>query len=316
MRCIIVVPTIRESCCREFLKQWSDAFDSCKVIVVEDNPERQFDLAFPNINHYCWADIDKELGADSWIIPRRTDCIRSFGYLKAYQEQPDLIITLDDDCYPLASGFVEQHHCELNSPGEDAAWVSTIEGVAPRGMPYHNLRRNLECVINHGLWTNVPDLDAVTQLAQSRAAVSYTPLSMTVPRGRFLPMCGMNLAFKPKIVPALYFLLMGRDYPYDRFGDIWCGILVKKICDHLGWSIKSGPPHIEHQKASNVWRNLEKELPGYEINEQLWSHIDGITLTGRTPGQCYRELADNLPDEDDYWDELSRAMNLWVDLFE
>jgi len=315
MKAAIVVPTIREDSIISFLKAWGDQFADHLVIVVEDNPERTFDISAPNLKHFCWADIDSELGRDSWIIPRRTDCVRSFGYYKAYASEVDMIVTLDDDCYPERHEFLLQHYEKLNHPARESAWVPTGRGPFPRGMPYHNLNRASECVLNHGLWNRVPDFDAITQLANERFSQAFEPLDQVVPKGAFFPMCGMNLAFKPELTPAMYFLLMGKDRPFDRFGDIWCGVFLKKICDHLGFAIRSGAPRIEHQRASNVWMNLRKEFPGYEVNETLWQAVDSIVLTKSTVRDCYRDLAEKLPLTGEYWDRLRNAMNVWADLF-
>lgn len=315
MRAAIVVPTIREKLIVSFLNAWRDALADHLVIVVEDNPERTFDVSLPNAQHYCWADIDKELGRDSWIIPRRTDCVRSYGYYKAFSAEIDFIITLDDDCYPLSERFVEKHYENLEEPAEGDAWISTGQGLLPRGMPYETTLRSAECVINHGLWSKVPDFDAVTQLLNTRLGQQFEPVEQVIPRGKFFPMCGMNLAFKPKVVPAMYFLLMGREWPFDRFGDIWCGVFAKRICDHLGFAVRSGEPRIEHQRASNVWTNLRKEMPGYEVNETLWRAVDSVVLTEETVRDCYGELSEKLPLTGEYWDRLRKAMSIWADLF-
>jgi hypothetical protein len=315
MRAAIVVPTIREKLIGSFLNAWRDALSDHLVIVVEDNPERTFDISLPNAQHYCWADVDNELGRDSWIIPRRTDCVRSYGYYKAFNADVDFIITLDDDCYPLSERFVEKHYERLEKPAEGEAWVSTGQGLLPRGMPYEATHRAAECVINHGLWSKVPDFDAVTQLLNARLGQQFEPVEQVIPRGKFFPMCGMNLAFRPKIVPAMYFLLMGREWPFDRFGDIWCGVFAKRVCDHLGFAVRSGEPRIEHRRASNVWTNLRKEMPGYEVNETLWREVDSIVLTQETVRDCYRELATKLSLTGEYWDRLRRAMTIWAELF-
>ena len=128
-------------------------------------------------------------------------------------------------------------------------------------------------------------------------------------------MCGMNLAFKAELAPIMYFLLMGKDWPYDRFGDIWCGVLAKKICDHLGYAVRSGQPLVDHQRASNVWENLRKEVAAYQINETIWKDVDSVVLTGTSFGDCYRELANNLTLPGDYWSKLRTAMQIWADLF-
>ena len=67
MNAIIVIPTIRDL---SFLEEWRAEFAPHKIIVCEDHPEKQ--VALPSgfeIDHYCWKDIDAELGESSWIIP-------------------------------------------------------------------------------------------------------------------------------------------------------------------------------------------------------------------------------------------------------
>jgi len=319
MTCSIVVPTIREHSIREFLASWAKTFSSAHVIIVEDNPTRTFDLAaYPHVTHFSWEDIDRDFGSDSWIIPRRTDCIRSYGFLKAYQDHPDMVITLDDDCYPSGDGaqFIHRHWQALTQPALSNAWQETGEGVPTRGIPYFQRHREWTCLLNHGLWDHVPDFDAPTQLVQARFPRQFTAVNQTIPVGQYFPMCGMNIAFRPELIPALYFLLMGQGYQYDRFGDIWSGIIVKKICDHLGYAIKSGDPIVTHKRASNVWANLRKEAPGLEVNEEFWQVIDQVRLEGTTILECYREIAKSLTLEGQYWPALREAMLLWTTLFD
>ena len=320
MKATVVVPTIREDSLRQFLDVWGEEFAEAHIIVVEDNPTRTFRMTdHPRISHYAWEEIDGELGQESWIIPRRTDCIRSYGYFKAYQDRPDMIVTLDDDCYPLEKGgeaFLTRHWQRLNGDGGSEAWCKSAAGIATRGIPYYNLTRRWPVALNHGMWTGVPDYDAPTQLVRSRHPGEFRFENQTIPVGAYFPMCGMNVAFRPEVVPAFYFLLMGRDYEYDRFGDIWAGILVKKICDHLGYAVHSGEPAVSHQRASNVWANLRKEAPGLEVNESFWQAVDRVVLTKTTFGSCYAELANGLDIEGDYWDKLRRAMGMWAGLFD
>ena len=314
-RATLVVPTIRHDCIARFLTAWRDEFVGHDVVVVEDNPERTFDLGRPGLEHYSWKEIDEELGKDSWIIPRRTDCIRSFGFLKAWQRNSDFIVSLDDDCLPFAPDFLSEHWRMLSTPASSSAWVSTVEGGTPRGVPYFTKNRTGECVLNHGLWQGVPDYDALTQLLCARHPLNVVPFDQVIPRGTYFPMCGMNVAFKTELAPAMYFLLMGERWPYDRFGDIWGGIFVKRICDHLGYSVKSGRPFVEHRRVSNVWANLGKEAPSYEVNESLWQVVDRAVLTETTIARCYRELAKQLTIPGEYWTALRNAMQVWTELF-
>lgn len=113
-----------------------------------------------------------------------------------------------------------------------------------------------------------------------------------------------------------------RMLPFDRFGDIWCGIFMKKICDHLGWSVSSGMPYIRHERASDPFKNLRKEANGIEVNEHLWEFIDELEFWSSEPLGCYHELADRIesydrfPDHRNYFEELAEAMKIWAELFE
>jgi hypothetical protein len=315
VKAAIVVPTIREPSIHRFLEEWKQEFEGHQVIVVEDNPEKTFQVSGKNVAHYSWAEIDDTLKDNAWIIPRRTDCVRSFGYLMAWRGEYDMMVTLDDDCYPAHPGFIEGHWDRLQGHAQSNAWVATGRGWVPRGVPYGTTTRFDETVLNHGMWTNVPDLDAVTQLQSMREGRTFETVDQAIPRGAYFPMCGMNVAVKPKVIPAFYFLLMGRDWPYDRFGDIWCGVLLKRICDHLRAGVRSGPPLVEHQRASNVWANLRKESTGYEVNEDFWKAVDKVDLSGTTFRDCYAEIAQALPLDGDYFAKLKEAMAIWAGLF-
>ena len=312
MKTSIVVPTIREDCIIDFVDVWDEQFQDHQLIVVEDNEEKSFSLSDSYISHYSRAEIEADLGEAAWIIPERSSAIKSYGIYKAFESGSDIIVVLDDDCYPTGPGFLAEHMVRLSGV-EMQAWVSTISGIKPRGMPYYETKRRVEPVLNHGLWLDELDLDAPTRLVIGIGPVDF--LDFVVPRGAYFPMCGMNIAFKREIAPAMYFLLMGKDYPYDRFDDIWCGIFMKRICDHLGYWVSTGRPMVKHRRASDVWVNLQKETPGLMLNETLWQTVDRIEFTGMDVPECYLELADKLPAPDAYWEQLKLAMRTWASLF-
>ena len=318
MDAVVVVPTIREDCIKRFLKEWRVEFGEAQVIVVEDNPTKQFEIEQENVTHYAHDDIDRELGDRSWIIPRKTDCVRSFGYWKAWQLQPDMIVTLDDDCYPtpgLPEFFLDAHWGNLERLDSSDAWASTIGGERPRGLPYENTTRLWPFAISHGLWTGAADLDSLTRLTTPMPKMNL--LNQTFPKGFYFPMCGMNLAWCPEVAPMMYFGLQGKGWLYDRFGDIWCGVIVKKICDYLGYAVWSGTPYVRHERASNVWNCLHKEHMGIHENEHFWQVVDAVRLTKGSVAGCYWEIAVAFAGIDDiYYHELGRAMLLWLELFQ
>ena len=153
----------------------------------------------------------------------------------------------------------------------------TVEGVGIRGTSTGSHDRKEHCVLNHGLWCGVPDIDAETQIALGPHP-GFTLIDQIIPRAQFFAMCGMNLAFRRVMLPAMYFLLMGPTWSFDRFGDIWCGLFAKAVADHLGFAVHSGAPYVVHERASDAKVNLKKEAPGYVVNEWLWRTIDRHTF--------------------------------------
>lgn len=339
----LVVPTIRENCFKDFCDRWRerDLFDYVDLIVMEDNPSKTFEAPkdLP-ICHLSWKDIESQLDERQWIIPRRSDTVRSFAYWWAWTEDYKYIMTLDDDCYPME----DQSGLELVSGHVDAMdnkskWFNTLNSVKPRGIPFYNVGRRENIVLNHGLWTGVLDYDAPTQLVAPEPE-HFDDSNKIVPRGSYFPMCGMNVMWKSEITVWMYHLIMGRmwqpDNPmsdasgivwtdFDRFGDIWCGIIMKRLCDLSGLEVTTGTPYIRHERASDPFKNLVKEAEGIGVNEYFWQWIDDFETEKKDPATMYYEmgthvyqfsLAKKCPDEHrDYFDKLGHAMMKWADLF-
>lgn len=320
----VVIPTIRNL---DFLEYWGNEFRECIGIIVEDHQDKEITIPkkyFKEIYHYSWQDIDKELGDNSWIISRKNAGIRSYGFLKAYQLGCEVTLTLDDDCYPIKKQNFLQTHIDNLSVLAPADWVSTYphrKYYYTRGFPY-SVRNKEEVVISHGLWSNILDFDAKTHLEHPglNMPVLNSNLIEFIPKDYFYPMCSMNLAFKTKITPVMYFPPMGYDnkgnyWGYDRFDDIWAGIFAKKIIDHLGHRVINGSPFVNHKKASDVLKNLKKEAAGVEKNESLYKLINKVELRSKTFVGCYLEIAEktNWP-KSKYFKKLKTAMVLWVKL--
>ena len=335
----IVVPVTPDVDVREWMGAWG--FDPDEVIVVVDGPVSQ--MAFPNahksdlrkVSAYDHGDIDADLGDRSWIIPRKTSAIRSYGYYKAWQRGVDTILTLDSDCFPpkgtTGAQWIAEHEKALNEPGVSTAWVAT--GSRPtRGQPFLNTDRRQPVALNHGMWDGVPDEDAVQKLVMRRAGAEgvWSWTSGVIPRGMFFSMAGMNLAWKAFLTPAMYFGLQGPSWPFDRFDDIWAGLFVKKVCDHLNLAVRSGTPAVDHRHKGDILKNFAKEAPGVPVNERLWEVMDSIPL--RTAASydlsgvrdlsvelsgCIRDSMDTTGtgSTETYWTKLAEAYRIWAYLF-
>jgi len=318
----IVIPTIRDL---SFLKDWKEQFEETFIIICEDRPNKT--LKLPKIGkkiyHYSWKEIDQELGKNGWIIPRKVSGIRNFGFIKAQELGADIIVTIDDDCYPVKNHHLINLHKKNLSLLTPKKWTNTYPDsrhMYTRGMPYLN-RDEAPVMVSHGLWKNVLDFDAPTQLQNLDFKAEFSQhFLQIIPQGSYYPMCSMNLAFRSEITSLMYFPLMGEDisgnkWGYDRFDDIWAGIFSKKIMDHLGYSVVNGAPFVEHRRASDPFVNLQKEARGISTNEEFYKQVDKIKLTKKNPKDAYKELISKLDLNDEYFSKLKEAINIWLDLF-
>jgi hypothetical protein len=324
LKVFLIVPTIRNL---TFLKSWKKQFAQCHIIIVEDNYRKSIttdDLNFTSVTHLTHKDIENDFGKNSWIFSRKNAGIRCYGFWKAYQAGADVIITLDDDCYPAEENFVEKHldNLEQKMP---AVWQPTYPNpkwMYTRGFPYKN-RNKYPVKISHGLWSGALDLDAKTEIKLPKvlSEKSYSPFTQFIPFNYFYPMCGMNLAFKREVIPLMFFPMMGLDpkgksWGFDRYDDIWAGLFSKKVMDHLNLGVINGSPFVNHKKASITKHNHIKELNGMKVNEYLWKAAAEVKLTKNSPKACYIELAQKIKfPKGTYFKKLKEAMIIWENLF-
>jgi hypothetical protein len=128
-----------------------------------------------------------------------------------------------------------------------------------------------------------PDLDALTVLhyggLDGKCNIHSKNLKrekVVIEKGTYVAICSMNTAFVSKIIPAFYHLYMNH-IGIDRFDDIWSGIFLKKIADHLGDNVSLGKPLVYHNKRPrNVFKDLRNELEGMVINETLWRIVEPV----------------------------------------
>ena len=259
-RIAVVVPTIRPEKWQDFQKSWEELFYKYHVDLISvwdgEDPQLRYDGGFYQVKGI--------MGEYSDLIYNFNDGVRNLGfaYVAKYLKDVDVIITLDDDTEP--SGNTIEDHLEALNSKVPVSWMNTYSEYT-RGFPY-NLREEAEVVLSHGIWEGVKDWDAPTQLIKGNP--DAFPYIGPITKGVFYPMCGMNLAFKRKMLPYMYFAPMGPKVGIDRFADIWCGIESKRIIDKKGWAVVTGMAEVKHNKASNVFTNLIKEAKGLQMNEE------------------------------------------------
>lgn len=257
-----VIPTVRPKSWKTFIKAWQPQFNKYKVevIKVEDGDN-------PILTHRGKKYTVKQImGKSANLIFNKNDGVRNLGfaYIAKFLPNIETIITLDDDTLPLPNSI--SGHLSVLKRHFPLDWMSTATDYV-RGIPY-GVRNQGECVVSHGVWKGVMDWDAPTQLVKGNRQLKF--YKGAIPRGIYFPFCGMNVAFKRKMLPYMYYAPMGYRVGMDRFADIWLGINLKRVCDKNNWAIATGFSTIRHERASNVWTNLKKEVKGLILNETYW----------------------------------------------
>lgn len=257
------------------------------------------------------------------VVPERCHAETSFGFMVAYEEGADAIIELDDDVLPYERYTLGKHLCNLFrdsgvTVSTCAKWYNTLENLVfdgnvrlfPRGHPYAEDCRKEEyewtdnsskCVLNMGLWSGELDLDALTLVYHSGLGGTCHIRNQGLKRekviiegGGYFALCSMNTAFLSKLVPAFYQLYMNQ-FGIDRFDDIWSGIFLKKIVDHVDEKMCIGAPLLTHKKAPrDSFSDLRKEIEGIDLNERLWRAVDDIPLSGNNYLDAYISLTQSL----------------------
>jgi hypothetical protein len=179
-----------------------------------------------------------------------------------------------------------------------------------RGFPYKDRQKRMVGV-QYGGWHGVLDYDAATQLANPEPQQAFLPVNIVVPKGSAVTCCIMNCAFRTELTPIMWQLPMYKGR-YNRVGDIWSGLFIKKTLDQMGVTLViNGKASVLHNRASNPYNSLEKEAPGVFLNDHLWDNLSGKT---------YREVTDSAIDffakhDVHYADEFKKARDEWLDLF-
>lgn len=347
----VIVPTVREfECVRAYVRNAREhGFDTGRlrfVLVTEDfcdtdamtrmlDEEDVSGAVFDGTAREAWY---REEGIEefSHLVPEASHAETSFGLLYLWANDFEYGVFIDDDTLPhQGTDFFGTHLANLNHEGSvegvrsDERWVNVLyqgadgHGLYPRGYPYSAMGETVttretsvdNVVASQGLWTNVPDLDAVRVLsdgdlrgqAETRLTADDFEGDFVAEAGHYLTVCSMNLAFRREVVPAFYQLPMD-DNPWNvgRFDDIWSGVFLKRACDVLGAQVYNGAPLCEHNKAPRpTFDDLRTELPALECNERLWRVVDESAAEADSYAGAYAAMADALLDED--WSEYENG---------
>lgn len=285
-----------------------------------------------------------ELAAE---IPWKSDNRRNVGFLMAYSDKCDVIVTIDDDNFPKPEWpFLDSTgHASVGQELElktavgyrnwfnlcstmDVTCKSMNEGdtIYARGFPYE--RRDVRCGlvsdtmtlgrvgINAGLWSGDPDVDAATRL------VTRCHVSENFSESYFLgsevlsPINTQNTALIRAAIPAYYYVKMGHPVggmKLDRFSDIFSGFFLQKCARAVGDKIRIGAPVVDHRRSRhNLYKDLWHELAGMVIIDDMLSLLETPLPKARTYSEAALSLAQAIrewamPQKGFLWDSELKA---------
>jgi len=283
MKSAVIISSKRgPQCLENFLEIAPDDVDF--IVISKEKIEKKYDKT-TEFN-------DKDASTKSWIFNKVTN--RNFGFLYAYKQNYDIIMTLDDDCFPISNTFFDDHAQRLNSYGCDhfstLSAFSNIPGdifeKGARGFP--SSFKKYPIVVNQGLWIGDLDLPATTigRILKSADGKIPPPLSteskivndFVLPKGQLATFCGMNVSFLREVLPAMPWAYQDPDVDrVSRYDDIWAGLFVKIILDKLDKRLSTGYPVIRHTKGKrDIEIDIDYEINGDAINSYLCDNTVNI----------------------------------------
>jgi len=350
MKACVVFCTIRETdAFREYAVNFRKWKHNPNIIVVDETEETR-DLIRKsmegfNVEFYGAKERTRFFdlhGYDRDTVPCKTTDVIGFSLLIASQRNYDMIVFVDDDTFPLQHyDFLGRHWKNLNGHSRREmdslyGWVNPHPRMFGRGYPYALRMKHVDmksdvvkegAVLNMGLWRDVPDLNAVDYLFLGSLQGVYHDKGVFDSKSymlgnNYMPLCRMNMAFKPKIIPAFY-QGTGKIHGIGRYGDVFSGLFLMKIARFLGDNISFGHPICIHRKEPrDVFNDIANENEAIKINEVLWKVLDKIELEGNDYASCYLSLAKGLLKHKDefhnpeYITYLVGRMRNWVKVVE
>jgi len=264
----------------------------------------------------------RKLGLPADFIPYDSDNRRNIGYLIALEDDCDFVISIDDDNFAPARGDYFGEHAVVCGETHDFRILEANGGwfnicsllnmepeveVYPRGFPYFARHENVRISsrmasanvrINAGLWTQHPDLDAMSWLSNPVKATAFRGTSFVLDRATWAPINSQNTAVHRAVIPSYYFLRMGATVAgmkIDRYGDIFSGYFSQACARALGNSVRVGSPIANHARNSHHYlRDATQEMACVCVLEDVLPWLHEAKLQGEDHAESYCSLADQL----------------------
>lgn len=310
-----------------------ELYQKCKNI-----KKRGFNMLCPTLDEQ--DEYLRKLGSIYHTIPYNSDSRRNIGYLMAYELGDEVIISIDDDNYPIKGKDFFNEHAVVGIGKNNYDITQSSDGwfnicsllnfsspglIYARGFPYfarfnkedYTIKNAAaEIHMNAGLWLKAPDVDAITWLGVKPYSLSFKGKSAALAKNTWTPINTQNTSLNRSVIPSYWFVKMG--YPIsglsiDRYGDIFSGFFAQACAKHLGYNIRVGSPLIDHvRNTHNALRDLNYEFMCVIVLEDILNWLTDVKLDGSTYSESYLSLASQMEDavqkfDGFIWDAATRG---------
>jgi hypothetical protein len=373
MKIIILTTTIKVPdnlgpVCRSilhYLKQCKSQ-DEVTFLIIGDKIERDIEQMIESecsrVDTECFGDMSvvKYLNYENQkhyfeeypllenIIFDRSIQRRNIGILEAIKSGCDILISIDDDNFPINErwlyDFVNHGNNDSLIIDNNSSWIDVpyyMTGIPSRGFPIlpkaskdrftvlkeDSKAKTRKIVCHQGFISGEPDRNALHRYCypEMSASINAFPNHNLVISNKWCVFNTQNTLFTKDLIPLLFLFPMkkflGNGYIVDRYDDIFMSYIINKISHRFDWSISFGPPVLnqrrnDHDTCSEVFT----EITGAIIAEPLLRFLENVDLESNTPLKCYEEIALKLSDfssaKDDpvfsYLKSMSQDMVIWL----
>lgn len=254
---------------------------------------------------------------------------RNIGFLEALKGGADVVVTIDDDNYPISRDYFARYEGVfrwafdgIKASGRDG-WFDPGQFLVPpvvqRGFPIQVKHRpKFEPVIDakvgvaSGLILGDSDMDAYTRIGKAPMVGDVAMLAQVgcvVDPRTYTIFNSQNSAIRREFVPA-YFMAPG----VGRYDDVYASLIVQRIMREREYHVHLGQPLVlQERNEHNLITDLRAEVEGMAHVKVMADLLDSILLVGRDVVADTRVIYSALALADWYPKQAVTAAMAWLE---
>jgi hypothetical protein len=281
------------------LRAWREALGDAVVLIVAGDLKSPHDSIeallkdIPGINVYLRPDDQRRWESSD---PTGWNCIqrRNLALLEALTYQPEIVVTVDDDNWPVgydAAGLLELLDGEphpVQVTASETGWFNAAGVLTPpvvhRGYPIGRRHDNpatrtgtvaARVGVHASLWLGDPDIDATERICCAPDIVA-AGADTVLDTGTWCPFNSQATAYRAELAPLM------MCWPgVGRMDDIWASYLARRVMDRHGWLVHYGRPLVRQDRnPHDLAADVAAEQLGYEHTEAVTDVLRAVDLDG------------------------------------